>query len=168
MLDEMINEEVLEYVKEHSPKDYAAQIKERCEAVIKKIEELLDTPEDQIEDVVEVDFGCPHCNRDNCSDCLWTEAGKAHDLYFHGMVNEGEDIEIVDEYCTGIAFKGVTWRDVQSFVTLKPDRVDIQTGYAGNRYVHLDCGSKIFKDAIKFLEGHIEWAEEDGWGNNNY
>ena len=143
-----VNEAILKYVKEHSPKSYAKRIENRCQAVINKINELSNTSDDKIRPFYVIEKGCPHC-KGNCSKCLWDIATDRFDK-----------VGFLDEPCTSISFNGYNWKDVHDFVTLCPDKVML---YFHNNKEWLEDTEKVDK-VMAFLQGHIDWAREKGWG----
>lgn len=157
----MYDKEILNYVKEHSPKSFAKKIERRCQKTIDKMKELLDTPDDAIPRLVKINNGCPHCKRD-CKKCLWTQAAEKCG-YFDDYDGYGDRSEV----CTNIYFGYSSWAQVYSMVKLCPKHVEIYPWSCGiDKFCQLTEKLDLYKSAIDFLQGHIDWAREDGWGKH--
>lgn len=141
-------EKVLTYVAQHSPKKFAAVIKDRNMQLL----HLLNVSQ---EDKVYV--GCPHCHFDGryrCDGCLWVEAMKAA----RAAARAAGETWLA---CTHVPFNGVALRDVSK------DSNDVRVSY-GHDYakITLRDSNEVQRDECRrFLEGHIEWASRDDWGS---
>ena len=138
------NQAILDYVKRHSPPEFADQIRTRSQ-------KAMDALKKQIKGRRKFQFiyiGCPHC--DICRTCLWTKAW--------GKVTKSLRNIVPSECCTDIKFCGIDWHKATHVVTFSP-------GYVTIHDRSTDKDKKILRqNAFQFLTGHIAWANEEGWG----
>lgn len=82
-------------------------------------------------------YGCPHCDW-NCENCAWEHYPRL-------------GYSRTSHYCLGAIFKGVHADMVAHIIGLASSFIRIN-------YNPLVDSGKSFREALSFLEGHIEWA----------
>jgi len=148
------SKQILDYMAKHSsPKD-AREIIRRCQRALNKLYQLkkrYDKSGRWNAKRIDIPGGCPHCQYPfgaACDACLWTVA-----------VNTITATS-THEPCTRIRFGGYTWHEVFNLVALKPDGIRINENYFDRFFPKV-----LFGKAVKFLRGHIRWANRKDWGS---
>ena len=151
---------VLIEIAKRSPKHYAEQIKQRNEKLLKHLEFLYKKHKKNSNEEwgkITVYKGCPHCNPNyQCHSCFWREVRKVSMNSKHFA-------------CCTAKFNGVTLLDTCNFLKGKARYgFTLQYGWSDAAVKVTSCTSaqyeKSYQRCKKFLEGHIEWAELDCWG----
>jgi len=136
-----------------SPAHYAELIRKRNQKLLDALEQWHNNPEYLAGERISFTYGCPHCNvHFQCYGCLWTKINKRAKHY----------------HCCDIQYNGVNFND------------GVNNKYIDVEYGHSTCAvsfpyssdytdnykevEKEYIRAKKFLEGHIEWANLDCWG----
>lgn len=151
---------ILIEIAKRSPKEFAEQIKKRNSQLLKKLNTLYKkhrkAPSDQW-GKENVYIGCPHCNiKYNCKSCVWRKVRKYK-------------IRPYSVACCTAKFNGFTLMDLCSMRNgVRRYGFVIEYGYSDATVRVSACSpsefEKSYQRAKKFLEGHIEWAELDCWG----
>ena len=162
------NKQILSYVKTHSPKKFAQLIRKRCQVTLQIVQKLKGMsiskrnkyrhPDTLIAKLVAfgqlIKIGCPHCG--SCAECLWTKA--------YVKIEKPLNPKSKKNVCTDIKFGEVSWGNVFNFIRLMPH--DIYVKYYDNFTKKDNFTLPVYKKAITFLQEHINWANEDGWGKD--
>jgi hypothetical protein len=132
---------ILRHVAEHSPPEYADQIRERNQRLLTALKKGEDC---------NVFIGCPHC-REDCKACTWTVALPADD----------------DCPCTDVHFGGVSLEEVREsgryirvLYGMNGATVCQYPSIDGDEIVH----RREYEECRRFLKAHIEWANRKYWG----
>jgi len=161
---------VLIKIAKKSPKEYAAKILKRNEELLKLLEELKSEYDENMEEGVPVysnthriEKGCPHCNISYiCKGCIWSE--------------NRSDKTSPHSSCCAVKFNGVNYNDVEH--GYRTNVLGFSIGYAycwASVEFDDNCVTDFseadqekiqttYEKCKKFLEGHIEWAKLDCWG----
>ena len=137
--------ETLRYVAEHSPPEYADQIRRRNQRLLDALEEMVNSGDTE-RLIRSVTIGCPHCDG-YCGDCLWSIASNGP-----------------AQPCTTVAFNGVRLRDMNVSQGYRTVVVSYSAGSAWITRSPNEIHKPDVNDCRRFLRGHIEWANRKYWG----
>lgn len=146
-------------IAKRSPKEYADKILERNETLLEILEGWYNKYlQEELQNYVweSVSLGCPHCGEGYpCESCIWTEVVPSKQQEDDGRFA-----------CCHVEFNGHTLEYVANVRDAGFEAVYSHTGATLHYYgpASKKDAKKTYERCKKFLEGHIEWAKLDCWG----